>query len=172
MQKNGGGEETSISFNINFRLGDMRCIANSIEEFTELTYGVEGYELTSFEGIIRIKEKKIFFHYIFDFSVSAENKVDLERFLNILERTSLDEKEGLQRSYIEAQTNIEHQNNVTIVQGKNNTVISNNSNINTSELKKESKVKKWFVAIAQNLVSNWIWYLLTIIASALILYFS
>lgn len=37
---------------------------------------------------------------------------------------------------------------------------------------KDSKVKQWFIAIMQNLLANWIWYLLTLIASALILYFS
>ena len=34
------------------------------------------------------------------------------------------------------------------------------------------KLKKWITAILQNIVSNWIWYLLTAGAAALITYLS
>ena len=102
----------------------------------------------------------------------AENRVDLESFLNALEKTSLDVPEEATATHIETQINIENQNNGIVVQGENNTVVTSSSNVSLNTSKKESKLKSWLVSIGQNILSNGIWYLLTAALAALITYFS
>lgn len=171
--KKWGREEANISINFLFDLGDIRCVATSIQEFIEITYGAQGYKLSSFFGSIDNVDKHISINFIFGkLSVSADSRVDLEDFLNALDKTSVEEQENAQITYIENQVNVEHQNNGTIVQGDNNTVVSKSSNVNLNTEKKESKFKKWVIAVSQNIVSNWIWYLLTAGVAALITYFS
>ena len=169
--KKWGGSKATISIEFQFHLGDIMCTAEGIQEFCEITYGVAGYHLISFGGNISVGDKRIFLNYLVGkFSVDTNNKVDLEHFLNVLETTNLEEEMPI--TYIEAQVNIETQNNGTIVQGDNNTVVSQSSNVNISSSPKESKLKKWFVAILQNILSNWIWYLLTAGIGTIITYYS
>jgi len=134
--KKWGGEEANISISFLFYLGDIRCTANSIKEFTEFTFGAHGYKLSSFWGHINKGENRIYINYLMDLSISADSKADLEKFLTILETTSLDKKDVVPITYIESQVNIETQNNGTIVQGDNNTVVSQSSNININTDKK------------------------------------
>lgn len=61
---------------------------------------------------------------------------------------------------------IEAHESATVVAGKNNIVNSTNAIIN--EPIKESKIKQWFRPIIQNILSNGIWYILTIIGTFLI----
>ena len=168
--KKWGGSKATISIDFQFHLGDIMCTAEGIQEFCEITYGVAGYHLISLGGNISVGDKRIFLNYLVGkFSVDTNNKVDLEHFLNVLETTKLEEEMPI--TYIEAQVNIETQNNGTIVQGDNNTVVSQSSNININTDKKVSKLKKWITAVLQNIVSNWIWYLLTAGVAALMTYF-
>ena len=171
--KKWGGEGVNISIDFDFVLGDINCVASTIQEFSEITYGAQGYELNSFYGYVKKGEKYISINCVFGMlSVSADSRVELEEFLCVLDKTSLDEQNKPSVTYIESQVNIENQNNETIVQGDNNTIVSQSSNVNISSSPKESKLKKWFVAILQNIVSNWIWYLLTAGVATLITYFS
>lgn len=168
--KKWGGSNATISIEFQFHLGDIMCTAEGIQEFCEITYGVVGYHLISFRGNISVGDKRIFLNYLGGkFSVNTNNKVDLEHFFNVLETTKLEEEMPI--TYIGSQINIENQNNGTIVQGDNNTVVSQSSNVNINTDKKESKFKKWITAILQNIVSNWIWYLLTACATVIITYF-
>jgi len=170
--KKWGGKKATISMDFQFYLGDIMCTTDDIKEFCEITYGVAGYRLIALRGVVYAGEKRIYLNYLGDLSVSTDNKVDLESFLNILQKTNFDDKDELPITYIGSQINIESQNNGTIVQGDNNTVVSQSSNININTDKKVSKLKKWITAVLQNIVSNWIWYLLTAGAAALITYFS
>ena len=171
--KKWGGEEASISGTFCFVLGDISCIATTIQEFSEITYGAQGYKLTSFYGNVYNGEKHISINCLFGtLSVSADSRVDLEEFLSVLDKTSLEEQDETNVTHIECQTNIQNQNNGNIIQGHDNTIVSQSSNVNISSSPKESKLKKWFVAILQNILSNWIWYLLTAGIGALIAYYS
>ena len=169
--KKWGGSKATISIKFQFYLGDIMCTAENIQEFCEITYGVAGYHLISFGGNVSVGDKRIFLNFLIEnLSVDTNNKVDLENFLNILEATTLEEQEELSITYIESQINIENQSNETIVQGDNNAVVSQSSNVNINTDKKESKLKKWVAAVLQNIVSNLLWYLLTAFAAALITY--
>ena len=171
--KKWGGEEANISISFLFDLGDISCVATNIQEFSEITYGAQGYKLTSFYGSVHKGDNRISINCMFGtLSISADSRVELEEFLNVLNKTSLEDQDKLSVTYIEHQTNIQNQNSGTIVQGDNNTVVSQSSNININTDKKESKFKKWITAILQNIVSNWIWYLVTAGAAALITYLS
>ncbi len=167
-----GGDKTIISVNFLFNLGDITCDVNSIQEFCEITYGSTGYSLVSFAGNISVEKKKIYFNYLTELSISADSRVELQSFSNILEKTSIDEQDELQVTYIESQINIKNLNNGTINHGDNNTVISQSSNVNMNTSRKDSKFKQCFIAVMQNILSNGIWYLLTAAIAALITYFS
>ena len=170
--KKWGGKKATISIDFQFYLGDIMCSTDDIKEFCEITYGVAGYHLIALRGVVYAGEKRIYLNYLRNLSVSTDNKVDLESFLKVLQETNFDEKDEFPITYIGSQINIESQNNGTIVHGDNNTVVSQNSNGNLNTDKKESKFKKWITAILQNILSNWIWYLLTAGIGALITYYS
>lgn len=170
--KKWGGKKATISMDFQFYLGDIMCTTDDIKEFCEITYGVVGYRLIALRGVVCAEERRIYLNYLCDLSVSADNKLDLESFLNVLETTNFDEKDQLPITYIESQVNIETQNNGITVQGDHNNVVSQSSNIDINTEKKESKLKKWVAAILQNIVSNWIWYLVTAGVAALITYVS
>ena len=170
--KKWGGKEATLSLKFNFHLGDISCTAESIQEFSEIAYGASDYRLTSFHGSIYAGEQRIGLNYLMSLTVFAENRVDLESFLNALEKTSLDVPEEATATHIETQINIENQNNGIVVQGENNTVVTSSSNVSLNTSKKESKLKSWLVSIGQNILSNGIWYLLTAAIAALITYFS
>lgn len=168
-----GGENVQIKSEFLFDLGDITCSAEGIKEFIETAYGASDYRLTSFNIYFEDGSQRISLHYLHNLSIHTESKVELENFLSILEKTDLDEKtETPQINYIENQTNIDNPNGGTIIQGNNNVVATNNSKINLNSPRKESKFKKWLIAIGQNLLSNWIWYLLTIGITAIIAYFA
>lgn len=91
--------------------------------------------------------------------ISTESKVLLEKIINILQETSLTEVEINDPASL---TYIGQQNNNIVVNGTGNIVATHQSTV-TSPVKdseKESRVKQWFRAIMQNLLSNGLWYLL------------
>lgn len=168
-----GGENVQIKSEFLFDLGDITCSTEGIKEFIETVYGASDYRLTSFDIYIEDGSQRISLHYLHSLSIYTGSKVELENFLSILEKSDLDKKtETPQINYIENQTNIDNHNGGTIIQGNNNVVATNNSKVNLNGTRKESKLKKWLIAIGQNLLSNWIWYLLTIGITALIAYFA
>lgn len=84
--------------------------------------------------------------------ISASNRNRLEKMVQLLNDTGLEQSEisdSISVMYIETQYN-----NAPTINGNNNT-------INAGGNDKESKIKQWIKAIAQNLLANWIWYLLT-----------
>lgn len=166
-----GGNKVNISISFQFKVGDVSCGADNLQEFSEIAYGASDYQLISFSGNITKNERKIYFFYLIDFEISSNKKLELETFLKALENTSLEDEGESKVTYIGSQVNIENQNNGTIVQGNNNIVASDDSQININTPKKESKLKKWLTAVGQNILSNWIWYLLTILTTALVTYF-
>ena len=168
--KKWGGSKTTIDITFQFSLGNIMCTAHNIQEFCEITYGVDNYSFIALSGCVFVGKRKIYLDYLINFSITANNKVDLESFINTLENTTLDKKDESPITYIESQTNIENQNNTTFIHGNNNTTVTQSNNVNINPTKKEYLFKTWIVAVLQNILSNWIWYLLTMGIGFLISY--
>ena len=105
--------------------------------------------------------------HLVDCYVHASNKATLEKFVALLKSTSLDETEMNDPISV---TYIGQQNNEIAVNGNGNIIATHQSTVVSSEKNdsKKSKAKQWINAISQNLVSNGVWYLLTLIVGAII----
>lgn len=145
-----------------FEISGIMCNCSGIEEFIENAYEQGNYTL--YKLYISAYSDKMNLAYIsvgYDNNVriSTESKVLLEKIINILQETSLTEVEINDPASL---TYIGQQNNNIVVNGTGNIVATHQSTV-TSPVKdseKESRVKQWFRAIMQNLLSNGLWYLL------------
>lgn len=147
-----------------FNVGDIVCSTDGITEFIEHAYGSSNFKINSFQVYIYDENKLIIsVSYLLNLSIRSSSKTDLEKFVTILNNTSIDEKNNLPPVSV---TYIEAHESATVVAGKNNIVNSTNAIIN--EPIKESKIKQWFRPIIQNILSNGIWYILTMIGTFLI----
>ena len=93
----------------------------------------------------------------------------IETVVNSLESTSLDEAEINDPISIEIHAPITIGNRNVV----GNSIIGNNNHINSdvsSADKKHSKFKAWLESLAQNLLANWLWYLIGVGVSALVAY--
>lgn len=147
-----------------FNIGDIACSTDGIAEFIEHAYGASNFKITSFQIYIYDGSKLVISaSYLLSMRIRSSSKTDLEKFITILSKTSVDEKD---KSTPVSVTYIEAHERATVVAGENNIVNSNNAIIN--EPVKESKIKLWFRPIIQNILSNGIWYMLTAVITFLI----
>ena len=162
-----GLNKLKVAEQFTFKIGDILCVAENITEFIEHAYGSENFELINFHINIYNENKNIVsVIYLLNLKVYTDDKVSLEKFVNLLNTTTLDEVEINDTISI---TYIEKQNSGIIIQGDNNAVANDHSSVITSAGKlKSSKVKQWLNAIGQNLLANGIWYLLCLVGGALI----
>lgn len=150
-----------------FDIGKIGCSCHSFKEFVEIAYGQQDYSLISMD---------LHLHFVNDENdesiyisvdprrkvrVSAGNKTLLSEIVEKLETTNLASDEIDDSDSV---VYIENQNNGVVIQGDKNCV-SYAKDINNPQL---PKWKQFLNAIIQNLVSNWIWYLLTIVATAVV----
>ena len=171
------GNFSSITINSEFQfsLSDIYCVCNGIEEFVENAYGQTAYDLNTMNLSIRSENSRIAFIIVkFDnsISVSTESKVMLEQIVTLLETTSLDETEAndpISVTYVENQIN----NEGVLIQGNHNVVANDHSSVNVALPKQtESKIKQWANAILQNLLANWVWYLLCLAVGTVATFFA
>lgn len=154
-----------------FYMGKLHCSTTSFEEFVENAYGCDGYDLGRFQIYVFEKGEIILsVHCSTDkLSISSESKAMIETVVNSLESTSLDEAEINGPISIEIKAPI-------VIGDKNvvgNDITGNNNNINSdisATDKKTSKFKAWLESLAQNLLANWLWYLIGVGVSALLAY--
>lgn len=142
-----------------FYIGEICCSCNSMKEFTDNAYGQNSFELIQMKLFqIDISAEKQLFIYVDDkgISITTNNKADLEKMVSILKREEKNAEKHIGNYY-----NISNisANNVNINQGDNNTI---NPSI---QKKSKSRIKYWIDAIAQNILANWIWYLLGLLIS-------
>lgn len=175
-------EKTNISSSFLFYLGEIYCSASSIDEFIEHCYGVDQFRLVSFSIFVRKENGDYIFgaQYLSELSINAESRKNLEQIITILNRTSSQETSQNSTGYI---VKNEYHNVGVVVNGDNNTVANDNSTVanNNSSIadngssvndssQKESTIKRWIEAIAQNLTASFIGYLIPPIGIALIAY--
>ncbi len=167
----------SAVLHFQFRCGDITYVAESIEDFTKDAYGATDFHLVSMQLMYFLPGKEqISMNYLSDVSVTASNKVlleDLIKRLNITSKTNATHsKQQIQNSG----------GNTIIINGNGNVVanaggvISGNDIENEQDVlqpeEKQSKIKDFFSGVLQNIVSNIVWYLLGLIAAAVIAYIS
>lgn len=156
-----------------FNVSDITCSCSGIEEFVENAYEQMEYHFARMSIFLSTDAENI--HIIVDHddrvSVSTKTKVLLERVINLLEDTSLDEAEAsdpISVTYIETQVN----NDGILINGNQNNVANNHSEIKIKSERNESGETSFWTGILQNITSNFVWYLLTLAAGALLAYFT
>ena len=161
-------QDKNITEELRFYIGDITCNTKSFSEFIEHAYGVDSFKFSELGIFVHQKLENILYISLrFDSSlyISTSDKIVLENFCNILQKKETDTPTIV---YNIASQN----NNTTTINGNNNAVVnqSENVNINTETQKTGSKFHQWLTAILQNLLANWIWYLLTLLAGGFISY--
>lgn len=170
--RKGDFQGLKVETNFLFHISDITCSCKGIEEFVENAYGQAEYDFVSMDMSIRSEDKSIAYINVNSFGgirLSTDSKVMLERTINLLENTSLDEAEvndPISVMYIETQIN----NDGVIIQGDGNTVANNHSEIEIENKQEESGVKVFWSSVLQNITSNFIWYLLSLLAGGLVTY--
>ncbi len=157
---------TKLEIKFLFDLGAISCSCNSIEEFVSNAYGASEYSLTDMSICVVGNTTGVVFvsvNHKNQLYISVDNKNSLEHIVDLLNKTTLSESEineAVSVTFIGSQYN-----NAPAISGNNNTV-------NITSHNEEPKIKQWIKAVAQNILANWIWYLLTIAATAAITYFA
>lgn len=169
LQK-GGFCDLKTDVNFLFKISQIMCSCTGIEEFSENAYGQEGYALNNFDIAAYADNIRLAFIYVAhnnSVSVSTDSKVLLEKIVKLLQETSLEETETSAPIPV---TYIEQQNNNIAINGNDNIVATHHGSVTTSSepIKSESKLKQWIISVGQNLLSNGIWYVLTLIAGAIV----
>lgn len=148
-----------------FALGKIRCSCDSYDEFVENAFGAENFHLISTH--FYIADGKTTIVWISSLGenpvcVQADSRIVLEKFFTELESV---------QSAAQNPTNSVTQNIIdsVVINGDRNTVANNNSSIEI-EVEPESATKNFWMGILQNITTNFLWYLLTLAAGALVAY--
>lgn len=172
--RKGNFPELEIDSHFLFDISELSCSCEGIEEFVENAYGQAEFSLTNFILSAFSRKNRIAFICVDPFCsvrISTDSKVMLERIVNLIENTSLDETEvndPISITYVETQVN----NDGVIIQGDGNVVANNHSKveIEKDDKKEASRFKKFWLGVAQNIATNFIWYLLTLALGAICAY--
>lgn len=160
-----------------FRCGDITYVAESIADFTKDAYGATDFHLVSMQLMYFLPgEEQISVNYLGDVAVTASNKVLLEDFIKRLNITPNNYKPQ------PGQPVNNNTANTIIINGNGNIianaggVISGNTIENEQDVlqpkEKQSKIKDFFSGVLQSIVSNIVWYLLGLVAAAIVAYIS
>ncbi len=151
-----------------FDMSEITCSCESIEEFVEHAYGQSNYHLISMRFCIEAKEIPLWFISVDNRSklhISTDTKSLLEKMVDLLRNTSLDEAENDSPISV---TYIEHQDNSVTVNGDSNIIANNHSTILDKQEKPTSKISGWLKGICQGILANWIWYILGLVVCTLL----
>lgn len=126
-----------------FRSGEITYDTQSLDEFSEYAYGSKDFEFNYlYVSIYNGKEYVALVVYVNGCIVYADDKTILEKTVAYLTSTPLDEE----KRNLDQQNNMETNQDFTKVVKKN-----------------DSKINQWLQAIGQNIISNGLWYLLTVL---------
>lgn len=156
--------KAKIKSNFLFDVGKITCKCDSFEEFKKHAFGFSDFKLNRM-SIFQITLRNDNIHIYVDNSglwISSNNKMYVEKLVQILNKDTISND----TTYIENQyiiSNIKGNNNNINQGGSNNIIISNDK-------EKISRLKQWLESILQNLLANWLGYLLTAIVTLIIGY--
>lgn len=170
--------EKSFSARFLFDTGQITCSAEGIDEFVQHAYGSSNFSFTECSIHTKLSDNNsvaIYLKHNNTIRVCCEDKVLLQNIIDILNRTDINEQSDktVNNITINGGNNAIANNNstATIVSNSKKVNISNSNNSKGEITNKESKIRTVFNAIMTNLASNFIWYLLCVLAGALVAYF-
>ena len=166
LSDNLGLVKPKVKGEFQFRLGKITCVCENYDEFVENAYGAEDFRLVSVQVLIKDGNTTVIFvHSIGGDSISAQadSRSVLEKFFTELEKL---------QSAAQNPTNGVTQNIIdsVVINGDGNTVANNNSSVEVETKQEDSVAKSFWTGILQNITSNFLWYLLTLAAGALVAY--
>lgn len=168
LSNNLGLVKPKVTGRFQFKLGKLTCVCEGLDEFVENAYGAENFHFVSTQ--IQIQDGTNMVVYISSIGgdpirVHADSRVVLEKFFVELESAL---------SATQNSTNSVTQNIIdsVVINGDGNVVANKNSSVEIEAEAKESVVKSFWTGILQNITSNFLWYLLTLAAGALVAYFA
>ena len=127
-----------------FTVSGILCSCKGVEEFTENAFGYTDFRLNHIYISFWPKDYghvSISIEHDNQVSISTESRIMLEEIITLLEKTSIDEEQGDHTSVIRV------------------------------KMDDDFSIKQFFAGIVQNIASNFIWYLLTLLAGGLLAYF-
>ena len=168
LSNNLGLVKPNVTGRFQFKLGKLTCVCEGLDEFVENAYGAENFHFVSTR--IQIRDGTNMVVYMSSIggdpiSVHTDSRVVLEKFFVELESAL---------SAAQNSTNSVTQNIIdsVVINGDGNVVANKNSSVEIEAEAKESVVKNFWTGILQNITSNFLWYLLTLAAGALVAYFA
>ena len=170
----GGFKNLKVEAKFHFQTSEISCSCENIEEFIEYAYGQDDYALISMAFSVKSGDISLCYisvNYSSNVYISTDTKNLLEKIVSLLKNTVLNETEENDPISV---TYIGNQSNDVIINGDNNTVAANSSVAMDikSPTNAEPKWKQNLRAIVQDLIANWIWYLLTAAVAVIITYFA
>lgn len=170
------------NINFYFKCGNIKYTAQSIEEFTEIAFGEEKFDLISLSLMGYLKnDEYVRIGYLCGLHISASSKVLLEDFISKLElgkdfdNMRKNNTANIGNSTINHQQNNTSNGNITVT-GNGNTIINNASgtnntigNNNTPVARK--KQKNWIEIIKESIIGNLGWGIIVLLATIILLYF-
>lgn len=168
-------KKAGTSYHFQFRCGEISCVTESIEDFTKEAYGAKDFCLVSMQLMYFLPGKEnLSVNYLGDLSITATNKVLLEDFVKRLDVEPCC-GDAAPKSLVHNSVG-----NTIIVNGNGNVIANAGGVISGNEIEnergvsqpkaKQSGVKSFFSGVLQNIVSNVVWYLLGLIATAVVAY--
>lgn len=161
-----GLSNPNVTGDFQFQLGQITCVCDNYNEFVENAYGAENFGFISTQ--IRIQEEAHAVIYISSIGgtqirVSTSSRVLLEKFFVELEK----QQSGVQNAINGVTQNIIDS---VVINGDGNVVANNNSSVEVETKQEGPTIKSFWTGILQNIASNLLWYILTLVAGALIAY--
>lgn len=175
----------SSNIDFYFKCGNIKYTAQSIEEFTEIAFVEEKFDLISLSlmGFLK-KDEYVRIGYLCGLHISASSKVLLEDFISKLELGKYFDNMGENNTANVGNSTINHQQNnipngnITVT-GNGNTIINNNisgannsignSNV-TTEPKEETEHKSWLNTVKDTIIGNLGWTIFVTIVAAILLW--
>lgn len=159
-------EHIHVDLNFLFDIGEITCSCTTIEEFIENAYGCSEYFLNHINFYVfknHIRVAFIMINHRNEISVSSGTKIELERIVRSLNEIDLNEDEindPISVMYIEDNSNI------IVVDGDKNVIATDSSVATNVDLpaNTEPKWEQTLNSIWQNIVANWLWYILCLAA--------
>lgn len=161
-----------------FYVGEIYCSTDGIEEFVQHAYGMSNFRFINFDIHFELKGNKSVFINTSprkEVSITSEDKSIINDITDALKKTDIDKSTESALPPI----TINGDNNAIAIDNSSATAINRSKNVkvknkiskNSETDSKKSKLREILRAIAANIASNAIWYLLCILIGMIIAFF-
>lgn len=161
-----------------FYVGEIYCSTDGIEEFIRHAYGMSGFKFVDLSIYFTLEGGINIYINVFsrgEMSISSKDKSIINNITNTLNQTDIDKSTESALPPI----TITGDNNAIAIDNSSATAINRSKNVkvknkiskNSETDSKKSKLREILRAIAANIASNAIWYLLCILIGMIIAFF-